>query len=451
MNDQQQYQAQNHEQNRDTYTGQYNRQYSAPYGAYPPPKKKGMSAGGIVAIILASCFALLLLGGAAVAGKVFFDPDSKYSFYSIFGKENARVEDETTGGSRHQFGNEYDDEDGNKSTFGGQAAAPLIPGDTPDIDTGNASESMQGIVTGSGENVLTTSQIYAKVAPSVVGVVVSTPNGIGSGSGIIMTADGYIMTNAHVVGDAMSITVTTLDGSEYPAVLVGSDEATDIAVIRVDKTDLTQATFGDSDQIAVGEDAIAIGNPLGMELSFTITKGIVSAINRNITVSNYSMTLIQTDAAINPGNSGGPLINRYGEVIGITSAKIMSSYSASSVEGIGFAIPINTALEIARDLAENGHVTGRPYLGITIQTQYVQNGSRYEYHVVVISVEDDSPADEAGLRVGDMIISFNGAAVSDNSELLAERDKYKPGDTVKLTVIRGGSEVELSLTMTEAQ
>ncbi len=455
MNDQEHYQAQNPEQQTNAYQSQYNRQYDQTY--YQRPQKKRIGAGGIIAIILVSCFALLMVAGAVIAGKMLFDPDSRFSLYKSIGREEVQEGEKETENPRQQFEDPFEDKDDDENAFGGdhgQNTSPLNPqigGSTPDIDTSHASESMDDVVVGSEKKVLTTSEIYAKAAPSVVGIVVSTQNGEGSGSGIIMTSDGYIMTNAHVVEDALTVTVTLLDGSEYPAVVVGSDEATDVAVIRIDKTGLAQAVFGDSDQITVGEDAIAIGNPLGLELSFTITKGIVSAINRNITVSNYNMTLIQTDAAINPGNSGGPLINQYGEVIGITSAKIMASYSVSNVEGIGFAIPINAAMKIARDLAANGHVTGRPYLGITIQTQYVQIENRYEYHVVVITVEENSPASKAGLQPGDVILAFNGAEVEENSDLLAERDKYKPGDTVKLTILRNGGQMELTLTMTEAQ
>ena len=163
------------------------------------------------------------------------------------------------------------------------------------------------------------------------------------------------------------------------------------------------------------------------------------------------MTVIQTDASINPGNSGGPLLNDAGEVIGITSAKIMSDYSTGTVEGIGFAIPINSALDIARDLALYGRVTGRPYLGIMVQTQYINVNGEYAYHVVIVSVDEDSPAAKAGLRKDDVIVSFNGAEIEQTSDLLAERDKCSPGDTVKIRVLRDGRTVDLSLTLAEAQ
>ena len=162
------------------------------------------------------------------------------------------------------------------------------------------------------------------------------------------------------------------------------------------------------------------------------------------------MTVIQTDASINPGNSGGPLLNNAGEVIGITSAKIMSDYSTGTVEGIGFAIPINSALDIARDLAVNGRVTGRPYLGIMVQTQYINVDGEYAYHVVIMSVESDSPAARAGLRKDDVIISFNGVEIEQTSDLLAERDKCSPGDTVRMRILRDGRTVDVTITLEEA-
>ena len=429
-----------------------------PYGQGPyyqpePPKKKGLGAGGIIAIILVSCFALMLLVGAAVVGNLLLNPDSRYS---IYGSGSSRSESDLPGpgedGGRPNFGND----DGEKlpdtdKRLESETGTEPVSETEKDVDRTDAEKAMDGITRGNAGTALSTKEIYKKAAPSVVGIVVATRQGTGSGSGIVMTSDGYILTNAHVVKDAISITVTTFDGQEYPATVLGRDESTDVAVIRIDATGLKEATFGDSDAIQVGEDAIAIGNPLGMELSFTITKGIVSAINRNITIDNYSMTVIQTDASINPGNSGGPLLNDAGEVIGITSAKIMSDYSTGTVEGIGFAIPINSALDIARDLALYGRVTGRPYLGIMVQTQYINVNGEYAYHVVIVSVDEDSPAAKAGLRKDDVIVSFNGAEIEQTSDLLAERDKCSPGDTVKIRVLRDGRTVDLSLTLAEAQ
>ncbi|MBR5869060.1 MAG: trypsin-like peptidase domain-containing protein, partial [Clostridia bacterium] len=338
-----------------------------------PPRKKGLSTGAIVAIVLASTLFLTMLCGVALVGLVYLGSNSGFveevTEMLPGDREEGIAPPPTTESNREQFGSNE---------------APAT------------TDSLDGLLIGGDENALTVAQIYQKVAPSVVGIEIRSQMGGGTGSGVIMTQDGYILTNAHVVDDAMSIQVYLYDGSEYSATLVGSDEATDIAVIKVEGTDLPAATFGNSDELQIGEDVVAIGNPLGLDLSFTVTRGIVSALNRNIAVGGYAMTLVQTDAAINPGNSGGPLINCRGEVIGITSAKIMSDYSASTVEGIGFAIPVNSALEVAEDLAVHGHVTGRPWLGIVIQTQYGQEGNQFVYQVVVTEVESGSPAAQCG-------------------------------------------------------
>lgn len=290
---------------------------------------------------------------------------------------------------------------------------------------------------------------------------------ISAGSGVIVgEEDDYflIATNAHVVSGAKELSATFIDETTAQAETVGIDSANDLAIIKVMKSDLEKDTidqikvikFGSSDALRVGEEVVAIGNALGYGQS--VCNGIVSAKDRTIHTWNdetYSYDdmegMIQTDASINPGNSGGPLLNSAGEVVGITSAKIMSDYSTGSVEGIGFAIPINSALDIARDLAVHGRVTGRPYLGIMVQTQYINLDGEYAYHVVIVSVEEDSPAEKAGLRKDDVILTFNGAEIEQTSDLLFERDKCSPGDTVKITVYRNGKEVETSLTLIEAE
>lgn len=407
----------------------YSTQDSQQNYSYPPPtppKKKGISTGGIVAIVLAAALALSLLGATALLGVVYISGNHDFgeNVTDVFPGNKEEVPAAPDDNNREQFG---------------QTEKPVT------------TENLNGLIVGGNEDALSVAQIYQKVAPSVVGIEISSQMGGGSGSGVIMTSDGYILTNAHVVADAMNIQVSFYDGNSLTATVVGSDEATDIAVIKVEATGLPAATFGNSDTLQIGEDVVAIGNPLGLHLSFTVTRGIVSALNRNIAVGGYAMTLVQTDAAINPGNSGGPLINCYGEVIGITSAKIMSNYSNSTVEGIGFAIPVNAALEVAEDLAVHGHVTGRPWLGIVIQTQYGQQGNQFVYQVVVTEVEPNSPAAKCGMQVGDVIRSFGGVEITTNTELLAERDNYEPGDTVEIVVIRNGSEYTLKMTLGEAE
>lgn len=308
---------------------------------------------------------------------------------------------------------------------------------------------------------LTPSQVYAQNVNSVVAITnttVSTNNfgqsgtAVSSGSGFIYTADGYIVTNYHVVKDAQTLTVTTYDGTAYDATFVGGDENNDIAVIKVDATDLPAATVGSSSDLIVGDQVVAIGNPLG-ELTSTQTVGYVSGMNRDVSTDGSVINMIQTDAAINPGNSGGPLFNSYGEVIGIVSAKY-SSYSNTTVEGIGFAIPINDVLSLVEDIMTNGYVTNKAYMGITPGTMNEQMARQYRYDVTegvfVYSVEDGSAADKAGLQMGDVITKMDDTDITSYEDLVAAKKSYSAGDTVTLTVYRGGKTIELQLTFDAA-
>jgi len=424
----------------------------------PPRKPQKISTAGIIGIIIASAFALVILSAAVVGGIFILRTVGSYQTNAFQDKEASTDDGRQEFSIPDIFGDlpfssETPSESEPDTSAPSSEAVPSSSEDAVAAPTeAKQTDLSSSLHIASGGTVLSNSEIYSTVAPSVVGIVITDANGSGgSGSGIVMTEDGYILTNAHVVSDAATVTVTLYDGSEYGAVVVGADDSTDIAVIQINAKGLTPATFGDSDSVQVGEDAIAIGNPLGLELSFTMTRGIISAINRNIAIEGYQMTLLQTDASINPGNSGGPLVNNKGQVIGVTSAKIMNSYSSSStVEGIGFAIPSNTALEIAKDLAANGKVTGRAYLGITIQTQYVMSSGRYTYCVVVAEVVNDGPAAKAGIQAGDIILSFNGTEVTTNTELLAARDLVKPGDTVKIVISRNGQEMTMDMTLGES-
>ena len=255
------------------------------------------------------------------------------------------------------------------------------------------------------------------------------------GSGIILSADGYIVTNAHVVSGATSIKVVLNDNSEYNATVVGSDEKTDLAVLKIDATGLTPAEFGNSDQMQIGEQVIAIGNPGGLELAGTLTVGYVSAVNRPITTTGGStIDCIQTDAAINPGNSGGALVNSYGQVIGINSQKI----AATEYEGIGFAISINEAQPIINDLIEYGYVRGRVVMGITMQIIDPTFAAIYGYQpgIGVVSVEQNSPAAKAGLVAGDIITAIDGESITSQETLTSILEGHKPGDVIELTVYR---------------
>ncbi|OUN84751.1 trypsin-like peptidase domain-containing protein [Gemmiger sp. An50] len=269
----------------------------------------------------------------------------------------------------------------------------------------------------------------------------------GAGSGVIFTADGYIITNAHVVEGAQQITVKLNDGTTYNATLVGSDSQSDIAVIKIDATGLTPAVLGDSDTIAIGETAIAVGNP--SNLGVTSTDGIISALNRSVTVEGNTMNLIQTSAAISPGNSGGGLFNSKGELIGIVNAK----NADENAEGLGFAIPINTAKAVTQDLIENGYVTGRPALGITVVSiTDAQTAMQYGVSTLgayVQSVSEGSGAANAGMKVGDRIVSVGTKTVTTATDVTNALQDYTAGDTVQVQVDRSGELITLNVVLGE--
>lgn len=270
----------------------------------------------------------------------------------------------------------------------------------------------------------------------------------GAGSGVILTTDGYIVTNYHVVEGAQQITVTLHDDSTYTATVVGSDQQSDIALLKIDATGLTPAVLGDSDSVQVGEVVIAVGNPMGT-LGGTVTDGIVSALNRDISVEGNEMTLMQTSAAISPGNSGGGLFNTNGELIGIVNAK----YSDEDAEGLGFAIPVNAMKTVVQDLLENGYVTGRPALGITVITVGdVQTAMQYgvsSLGVYVNSVDEGSGAEAAGMKAGDRIVSIGTQLVESTDDVTNALKAYNVGDVVEVQVDRGRELITLQVTLGE--
>ena len=327
-------------------------------------------------------------------------------------------------------------------------------------NTNNDSEGIKLLATTGDE--LTVNQIAKKIGPSCVGIINKAklqPQRYydpfsgryfyynnpaegelieqGSGSGIIISTDGYIVTNQHVIADANTITVILNSGEEFEATLIGADARTDLAVLKINKTGLTAAPLGDSNLAEVGDLAVAIGNPLGQELAGTVTAGVISAVNRKMTVDGRTYNLIQTDAAINPGNSGGALVNKYGQVIGINSIKM----SQEGVEGIGFAIAMSEAKPIIDDLMNNGYVSGRPLIGITATES--RNG------LTVYTVSEDSGAKKAGVKVGDLIIKADGIVVKTVDELNDIKDKKSPGDKVTLTIIRDGELLEIKVELQE--
>lgn len=308
-----------------------------------------------------------------------------------------------------------------------------------------------------GQTLMTPSEVYASTVNSVVSIncsAVSTnifgqqTESASSGSGFIYTADGYIVTNQHVVANASSINVTLYNGDTYPATLVGSDSDYDVAVLKIDAKDLPAVTLGSSTDVNVGDTVLAIGNPLG-ELTFSMSQGIVSCVNRAINVEGTPFNMIQVDASINPGNSGGPLMNLYGEVVGIVSAKY-SSYANTTVEGLGFAIPINDVQSIIKDIIENGSVGNKAYMAITAGTMTQQMAAQYKINategVFVYSVEDGGAGDKAGLKLGDVITKLNDTQITSMEDLSAAKKGFKAGDTVTLTVLRDGQEITTQLT-----
>lgn len=309
-----------------------------------------------------------------------------------------------------------------------------------------------------GKTQMSMSEVYASNVNSVVSINVSaTTNYFGqtvqtaaSGTGFFITEDGYILTNHHVISDASSVKVTLYNGETYDAKVIGSDEDYDIAVLKIDVTGATPVVLGDSSKVAIGESVAAVGNPLG-ELTFSLTVGYVSALDREVTLSSgTTMDLIQTDAAINSGNSGGALFNSYGEVVGITNAKYSSSSSSgsASIDNIGFAIPINHVKNIITSIIEKGYIV-KPYIGVsvtTVSSEMVSYG--LPQGAAVKAVSENSPAAECGLKINDIITAINGEEITTSSELVKIVSASQPGDEMTLTVYRQGESEQLTLTLT---
>ncbi|HJB76490.1 S1C family serine protease [uncultured Oscillibacter sp.] len=294
---------------------------------------------------------------------------------------------------------------------------------------------------------LTAQEIYQRVNPSVVTVLAQLDGSVSVGTGVIFRSDGYILTNHHVLAGGRDCSITLDTGQSYEARYVAGDERNDLAVLKVELTGLPAATFGDSDQLAVGDRVYAIGNPLGVELRGTLTDGIVSAINRDVWVDGRTMTLIQTNAALNSGNSGGPLINAYGQVVGINTIKMSSSYS--NIEGLGFAIPSASIRRLVNDLLTYGEVQPEPTFGVTVN----QLGTWLEEDlrgIQVIDVTAGSAADLAGIRTGDFILSAAGTPVNSSQDLLRVRRGLYVGDQVTMEIWRDGQRLEVTLELNNA-
>ena len=409
--------------------GDHDQEYRSeyPYTPYYPPKPKKKRTGLLVVLVI-----LALLTGAAswmvnVLG-VRIDLGQKGMDISI----------------------------GEKTVQENPAAQDPMPAEQPPVEMPEVTPEVSSVQSGlavsetpmSVENrpveqadALSLQEIYAKVSPSVASITCVRQDGTETGTGILMSSDGHVITNYHVVEDAQQIYVLLGENSHYPALLIGGDETTDLAVLKIEAADLVPAEFGDSDMLRVGDMVVAIGDPLGTELRGTMTDGIVSAINRDLNLSGRQMTLIQTNAALNSGNSGGPLINCYGQVVGINTMK-MSNYSSTSatVEGLGFAIPITAAKPIIDELIEQGYVSGRPAIGIQAQTLDLRAQFFYSLPsgVIITGIVRDSDAARKGLAVDDVIVAVDGVEVHSLEDLVGAKNDLVAGDTVTLTVYRGG-------------
>ncbi len=401
-----------------------------------PKKKKKGGFFRVLALIL--CCALI--GGAAGIGGAMFMMN-RAGDRSAAADDSAVVQEALPEAVQEPVPQEAGADEDAVSILTGRRDTSIISAN--DVDTGR---------------LMTAAEVYAVNVASTVGISAegttnywgySTPSAA-SGSGFIISEDGYVITNYHVIEGSRSITVTTFDGDKYKAAIVGGDENNDIAVLKIEAEGLTPVVLGDSANMNVGDTVIAIGNPLG-ELTFSLTQGVISALNRNVTLSgNNSMSLIQTDCAINSGNSGGALFNLYGEVIGITNAKYSTSVMSgtASIDNIGFAIPINSVKNIVSSIIENGYIS-KPYIGVSVMTVsedasiYARSGAR------VASVTAGGPADEAGLQENDIIYAVDGVDITTSGELVNIVTSKKPGDIITLSVYRDREEIEIKVVIGE--
>ncbi len=391
----------------------------------PAPVQKSKKNGSSKIVALALCFSLL--GGAIGTGGTYFAL-----------KDNSAASPSSV--SEQQTQSDAKNE-------------PVLLSTPKSADNSTVSAAD----TASDEGKMTAAEVYKANVNSTVGITTSiNTNYFGykttaaaSGSGFIISSDGYIVTNHHVIDDANKITVTLYDGKKYEGELVGSNESNDIAVVKIDAQGLTPVKLGSSGELNVGDEVAAIGNPLG-ELTFSLTKGVVSALDRTITAENTTMSLIQTDAAINAGNSGGALFNMKGEVVGVTNAKYSSSgMGTASIDNIGFAIPIDNVKAIINSLIKNGYAAS-PYIGVGVAVSSAQSESEVS-GAVIKKVYDDSPAQQAGIKEGDIITEVNGKKIKNGSELTSYVKTTSKGDKVVCKVDRDGTTLEVTITVDEKE
>ena len=319
---------------------------------------------------------------------------------------------------------------------------------TATLNLQSAPEGIDNIPDGGG---MALQDIYEQNLPSVASITASLPNGTSTGTGVVLTSDGFLVTNAHVVEGSQAVTVQLTNDQEYSAQIVGKDDVTDLAVLYIEAQDLTPAQFGDSSTLRVGDTVVAIGDPLGVEFRGTFTNGIISGIDRDVDVGGRTMTLIQTNAALNAGNSGGPLINCYGQVIGINTMKISTFTSTSGVEGIGFAIPSATVKTVVDQIIAQGYVSGRPTLGIVGETlsSFYQHYYRMPAGLYITQVLPESDACIKGIEEGDLLLYVNDNSITSMEDLKSVILNCQVGQTVQAVIYRGGKQYQLELTLTE--
>ena len=392
-------------------------------GSTKPPKSRG----GLIAILL---IAVIFLGGIS----------------SVLGIMNIKLfrQLKQSGSSSGMSFFETSATEGSSTAAEDPTGTASAPSDVT-VELNKTPESVDNIPQEGG---LSYQAIYDKAIPSVVSISCDT----GTGTGVVLSKDGYIVTNCHVVEGAQSINVVFTDTRILPAQIIGADAVSDLAVLYVNADDLTPAEFGDSASLRVGDAVAAIGDPLGLEFRGTMTDGIVSAINRDVTTNGRTMTLIQTNAALNSGNSGGPLLNCYGQVVGINTMKIGTFTDSAGVEGLGFAIPSTTVKEIVDQLIAQGYVSGRPHPGFEGQTisSIEQAWYRLPAGVLITQVEEGSSAAEAGITAGDVILRIDDTRITDTQALETVLYSHQAGDQVDLIVYRSGKQYSVTLTLGEA-
>lgn len=394
-------------------------------GSTKPPK----SHGGLIAVLLAL---VILLSGIVSALSLL---NIRISFGNSQGTEPPMSFFEST---------PPDQTDSSASVDG--PTAPLSGGDVK-VELNEIPEKVENVPQAGG---LSLQAIYSKNIPSVVSISCQLASGSSSGTGVILSQDGYIVTNSHVIDDAVSIEVLLTDQRTFPATVVGQDAVSDLAVLYIPAKDLVPAEFGNSAGVRVGDAVVAIGDPLGVSLRGTMTDGIISAINRDVTTGNKTMTLLQTNAALNSGNSGGPLINCFGQVIGINTLKIGAFVDSAGVEGLGFAIPSTTVKDIVEELLTNGFVSGRPKIGIAGQNLPLYYRQRYKIPngLLITQVEQGSAAEKAGIQVGDILLQLDGVYITEAEDVESVLYAHEIGDTLNAVLYRYKNTTRYEVTIT---